>query len=153
MTTEHPILICYDDSELAGQAIKIAAELLAGRRAVVLEVGPPLTVEQSIAASASPLVVPEFQDENLEGARRGAKAGAELARRAGFDAEAKAEVYAPAWEGIVDQAKAIDAAVIVVGSHGRSGASEFLEGSVSHQVAVHADRPVLIVPDGAGSTS
>jgi len=153
MTTEAPILICYDGTDLAGHAIEVAAQLLGGRNAVVLDVGPPLTAEQSIAASASPLVMPEFQDENLDTARRRARAGAELARAAGFHAEFDAELDAPTWEGIVDQAKAIDAAVIVVGSHGRGAVSEFFEGSVSHQVATHADRPVLIVPGTPGQTS
>jgi nucleotide-binding universal stress UspA family protein len=39
--------------------------------------------------------------------------------------------------------------VIVIGSRGLSGAKEVFEGSVSHQVAEHARRPVLIVPPPA----
>jgi nucleotide-binding universal stress UspA family protein len=40
----------------------------------------------------------------------------------------------------------IDAAVIVTGSRGLRAVSELFEGSVSHDVAEHAGRPVLIVP-------
>jgi nucleotide-binding universal stress UspA family protein len=47
---------------------------------------------------------------------------------------------------MIDIADEIDAAVIVMGSRGLTGAQELFEGSVSHQVAEHADRPVLIVP-------
>jgi nucleotide-binding universal stress UspA family protein len=66
--------------------------------------------------------------------------------RASFAAEARASVDAPTWEGIVDLANHIDAAVIVLGSRGLNGARELLEGSISHRVAEHAGRPVLIVP-------
>jgi nucleotide-binding universal stress UspA family protein len=65
---------------------------------------------------------------------------------AGFDAEARAAVAAPAWEGVVDFADELDAAAIVIGSRGLSGLKEVLDGSLSHQVAEHAGRPVLIVP-------
>jgi nucleotide-binding universal stress UspA family protein len=64
----------------------------------------------------------------------------------GFVAEARAGVAAPTWQGIVDTADEIDAAVIVLGSRGLKGAREAFEGSVSHQVAEEAGRPVLIVP-------
>jgi nucleotide-binding universal stress UspA family protein len=36
--------------------------------------------------------------------------------------------------------------VIVIGSRGLKGMREILEGSLSHAVAEHAGRPVLIVP-------
>jgi nucleotide-binding universal stress UspA family protein len=36
--------------------------------------------------------------------------------------------------------------VIVIGSRGLSGLKEILAGSLSHQLAEHAGRPVLIMP-------
>jgi len=36
--------------------------------------------------------------------------------------------------------------VIVIGSRGLSGLKEMFKGSLSHQVAEHAGRPVLILP-------
>jgi nucleotide-binding universal stress UspA family protein len=143
---EAPILICYDGSGDAGRAIDAAADLLGPRRAVVLDVGPPLTPAESLAVMAPVTPGAAFEGVNEDDARQRADAGVELAQRAGFDAEARADLAAPAWEGIVDAADAIDAAVIVLGSRGLKGAREAFEGSVSHQVAEHAGRPVLIVP-------
>jgi nucleotide-binding universal stress UspA family protein len=87
-----------------------------------------------------------FEELNADDAMTRARVGAEHAWRASFAAEARASVDAPTWEGIVDLANHIDAAVIVLGSRGLNGARELLEGSISHQVAEHAGRPVLIVP-------
>jgi len=139
-----PILICYDGSEGAKHAIQAAAGLLDGHPAVVLAVGPPLTAEESYAALGT--LVPSFQELNEEQALERAKAGAELAASAGFSAEARAEVAAPTWEGVIHVADEIDAAAIVIGSRGLTGVKEALSGSVSHAVAEHAGRPVLIVP-------
>ena len=107
--------------------------------------GPPLTPEQAYAETFAP-VIADFREENDAIARRRAQAGLEQARLAGFQAVATSEVAAPTWEGIVHCADEIDAAVIVVGSHARNAAGEFAHGSVSHDVATHAGRPVLIVP-------
>ncbi len=142
---DKPVLICYDGSDGAHRAIAAAARLLSARRAVVLDVGPPLTPEESYAEVFAP-VIPNFAKDNAEVALERAAGGLEQARRAGFEAVAHSEIASPVWQGIVDYADEIDAAVIVLGSHGRKGADEALHGSVSHQVAAHARRPVLIVP-------
>jgi len=139
-----PILICYDGSEGAKHAIEAAGGLLSGHPAVVLAVGPPLTPEESYAALGP--MTPSFQELNEEQALGRAKEGAELARSAGFAAEARAEVAAPTWEGVIHVADEIDAAAIVIGSRGLTGVKEALSGSVSHAVAEHAGRPVLIIP-------
>jgi nucleotide-binding universal stress UspA family protein len=141
-----PILICYDGSDGAQRAIDAAAGLLGPRRAVVLDVGPLLTAAESLAVLSPVAPAAAFEELNEDDARSGAHDGAERARRAGFDAEARADLAAPTWQGIIDVADEIDAAVIVTGSRGLRGASELFEGSVSHDVAEHAGRPVLIVP-------
>jgi nucleotide-binding universal stress UspA family protein len=83
---------------------------------------------------------------NADDARDRAREGAERARQVGIVADARGIVRAPTWEAIVEIADEVDAAVIVAGSRGLTGAHELFEGSVSHQVAEHAGRPVLIVP-------
>jgi nucleotide-binding universal stress UspA family protein len=141
-----PILICYDGSDAAEHAIDAAADLLGPGRAVVLDVGPPLTAAESLAVMSPVTPGAAFEELNEADALQRARTGVEKARGAGFDAHARAELAAPTWEGIVDAADEIDAAVIVLGSRGLTGVREAFQGSVSHQVAEHAGRPVLIVP-------
>ena len=141
-----PILICYVDTAGSRRAIEAAAELLGPRRAVVLDVFPPLTLAQNTALASTGAPGASFHDDNEAAALEQASAGAIHAREAGFTAEARAILAAPTWEGITQVADEIDAAVIVIGSRGFQGLREVVEGSVSHAVAEHAGRPVLIVP-------
>jgi len=140
------LLICYDGSESARRAIDSAAGLFGERQAVVLDVGPPLTAEEAEASLWT--VPPAFEEWNQEQASLRAEEGARFARRAGLIAEPRGTIAAPTWEGVIDVADEIDAAVIVIGSRGLNGARELFEGSLSHQVAEHAHRPVMIVPPG-----
>jgi nucleotide-binding universal stress UspA family protein len=84
-------------------------------------------------------VTPDFEELNTADALANARIGADLA--------------APTWDGVVEAADDIDAAVIVIGSRGLTGAQELLKGSLSHDVAEHAGRPVLIVPPRHGDGS
>ena len=139
-----PILICYDGSAGSLHAIAVAADVLASRRAVVLNVGPFLSVAESYAPEG--LQVADLDHLVFEEALTRAEAGAEVARAAGFQAEARADVEAPTWRGVLEIADDIDAAVIVVGSSGLTGIHALLEENVSGDVSEHAGRPVLIVP-------
>ena len=141
---EAPILIGYDGSEDARRGIDSAVVLFGRRRAVVLDVAPVVTPAESLATiTPGPYA---FEEYNRSEAAPVAEEGARYARAVGLDAEARVDVAAPTWQAIVDVADEIDAAVIVMGTRGLNGARELFEGSVSHQVAQHAGRPVLIVP-------
>ncbi|HVP75792.1 MAG TPA: universal stress protein [Gaiellaceae bacterium] len=144
--SEGPILICYDGSEGARRAIATAAGLLGPRQAVVLDVGPALTVAESIALTSSVVPGNAFEELNEADALVRARDGARLANEAGFRARARATLGTPTWEGIADVADELDAPLIVVGSRALSRLREFFEGSVSEDVVHHAGRPVLIVP-------
>ena len=145
------ILVCYDGSDDAKRAVDAAAALLGPRHAVVLNVAPANTHADGVAATSSLVPGGACEDRNTADALIRAEAGAARARRAGLDAEARATSARTTWQGIVEVADELEAAAIVIGSRGL-GAGELARGSLSHAVATHARRPVLIVPplpDGA----
>jgi nucleotide-binding universal stress UspA family protein len=152
MASEGPVLIAYDGSDGAKAAIAEAGELLGGRAALVV------TAWQSMAAAASATVVAipvgvahqaydELDREAERHATELAQEGAALAREAGFaEATPRAALcHLNTWSTIVTLAEDEQAAAVVVGTRGRSGITSALLGSVSHGVAQHCRRPVLVV--------
>jgi nucleotide-binding universal stress UspA family protein len=145
-----PMLIGYDGSAGAEYAIDAAAGLLEPTSAVVLNVAPRLTVGESFITVGSPVSGDAaFEGLNKADALRRAEAGVRLAQAAGLQADARVCAAAPTWEGIVQAADEVDAAVIVLGSSQRRDAAELVERNVSHDVAQHARRPLLIVSQPA----
>jgi nucleotide-binding universal stress UspA family protein len=140
---ERPILFAYDGSEQARATFAEAARQLGtGRRAIVMTVWKPLTA----FPFAPPGVVPAEVEEAIEAqAGKVAREGARLAESAGFIALAVARGGGPTWQAIVDAADEQDVSIIVMGSHGRTGAGLAVMGSVAAAVARHTQRPVLIV--------
>jgi nucleotide-binding universal stress UspA family protein len=141
---EAPVLICYDGSVESRQAIAAAATLLASRRAVVVNVAPLDAVAEAYAAAGSGAA--ELGTDVRADTIARADEGAELARQAGFRADARGAVETPLWRGVVEAADEIDAAVIVVGSRPHSRLRDVIEEHVSHDVVEHARRPVLVIP-------
>jgi nucleotide-binding universal stress UspA family protein len=107
---------------------------------------PILTLSESVAVTSPVVPGQAFEDLNEDDAKRRADEGTEIARRAGFEAEPRAELSEPTWESIVDVADDLNAAAIVMGTRALAGARELFEGSVSHDVIRHAGRPVVVVP-------
>jgi nucleotide-binding universal stress UspA family protein len=141
------MLICYDGPASAEEALAVAARLFARRRAIVLNVGPlPIVADTYAVVGPGPA---ELDRLVLDEATQLAETGAELARRAGLEASARAVVGSPVWQAIVDVATDVDAAVIVVGSRALQGVRGLVEGSVSRDVVRHAGRSVLVVPETA----
>ena len=139
-----PVVFAYDGSDLAKTAIaEAASQLNHGRKALVLTVWQPFNVgflsprELRIDAAAA--------DEVRAAAEQTAAQGASLAQAAGFEARSMALEAAPSWKGIVEAADDHDASLIVLGSHGRTGLTSVLIGSVAEAVAAHSRRSVLIV--------
>jgi nucleotide-binding universal stress UspA family protein len=148
---DSPLLVAYDGSEGAKAAIDAAARLGPGRPAIVL------CVWESVAgaAPAGLLAIPgsvmtggakALDAEYAKEARSLAEEGAERLRELGVEASASVEQsHRNVWQTIVDQAESDDAAMVVVGSRGRSGVKTALLGSVSNGVVHHCARPVLVV--------
>jgi nucleotide-binding universal stress UspA family protein len=139
-----PVLFAYDGSDLAKLAIDEAGRQLApGRDAIALTVWQPFNIgfvpSTGIDFDAAQVL------EVKRAAERTAQEGASLAKAAGFHARALAVEAAPSWKRIVTCADEHEASLIVLGSHGHSGLSDVLVGSVAAAVASHSRRSVLIV--------
>ncbi len=137
-----PILLCYDGSDDAFRAIEFAGSLFPGRTAIVLSVWEKYGVLSGI---------PRVDDSLMqEATQEMAGDGAERANAAGFDATAVAvEAEHGVDDAIIEAADEHDVQLIVMGTRGNTGIRSLLLGSVSHSVAHHARRPLLIVPSSA----
>lgn len=157
--TERPVVIGFDGTQAAEQAVREAGAVLSSRRAVVVvvwEAGRAFELLDAPTISPGLPVSPvdidtatELDNAAAEVARALAERGAALATEGGMQAEGlivadESTVAAT----IVRVAKEQDAGVIVVGSHGHRGISELLLGSTARDVLRHAPCPVLIThPD------
>jgi nucleotide-binding universal stress UspA family protein len=153
-----PVLIAYDGSEVSRAAVRHAAELFAGRPAVLATVWEPgLAAVQGAmpgmgmgmgTGSPDPTTIEEVDRLAREHASTIAADGAEFARSLGLVAEPQAvpdEVDVA--DTLIDIARERGAAVVVAGSHGISGLRKRLLGSVSRKLIEHCDRPVLVIRD------
>jgi nucleotide-binding universal stress UspA family protein len=151
-TLETPILICYDRSEGSRRAIEKAAELFPGKTAIVLHLWSPMAVIATAYGGA--VAIPSYSDDELQkAAATVAEDGCRWATAAGLHAKPEtAEVtYDGTWHTILDVADEYDAGLIVVGARGMSTFKSVMLGSVSHGVAQHSHRPVLVVPPAAAT--
>ena len=149
MKTDGPLLIAYDGSEHAKDAIGSAAGLFSVKEALVLTVWQPTSDVGAFAwYGAGPNMV-NFAELDRAGAEAGgrvAEEGAQIAREAGLQAESVAiEATPPIWKTIVETADLHDAVAIVMGSRGLTGLRSMLLGSVSNAVVHHTGRPTLVV--------
>jgi nucleotide-binding universal stress UspA family protein len=160
-----PVLIAYDGSEVSRAAVRHAAELFAGRPAVLATVWEPglATVQVGIpdsmgmgmgmgtgmgALPPDPATVEAVDRSQREHASTVAADGAEFARSLGLLAEPQAVPdEADVADTLIDIARERGAAVVVVGSHGISGLRTRLLGSVSRKLIEHCDRPILVIRD------
>jgi nucleotide-binding universal stress UspA family protein len=148
---EKPVLIAYDGSDHAKQAIEQAgAELRMPRKAVVVAAYEPLEALPFWGRPAA-IVPDELIEQAGEEATKTAAEGAELANSAGFDASPSVHEDDRAWKAILAAAADAGAGIIVLGSHGRGALGSALLGSVATSVAHHADLPVMICRPANGS--
>jgi nucleotide-binding universal stress UspA family protein len=146
-SADGPLILCYDGSTGARNAIRHAGALLAGRRALVVTVSRA-TASLDFAAEAAD-TMDSFAVDAAAAKAGGllANEGVRIAQDAGLLADAVAvQTAGPVWQTIVDVADRHGAATIVMGSRGLTGLRATLLGSVSSAVVHHADRPTLIIP-------
>jgi nucleotide-binding universal stress UspA family protein len=149
-----PILIAFDGSAAARQAVTDAAWFAQPRRALVLTVwdgalvygmaAPPPDV--TMTPAVDPATMLDMDRELGRRAEHIASEGAELARSLGLDAQPLAMADGgDIATTILDVAREHNVAAIVVGSRGLNGLRARLEGSTSKGVMKRASCPVLIV--------
>lgn len=73
------------------------------------------------------------------------KAAKETFKAAGVAVETSVVESHNAWRGVVQTAESVQADLIVMGSHGRSGLEKLVLGSVTQAVLSHTHLPVLVV--------
>jgi nucleotide-binding universal stress UspA family protein len=139
------ILVPTDFTELSSRAVDWAIELAAS-------VGASVTVMHaySIPVVGFPdgALMPTAQVATDLGraAQAGLNAAVEGRRNRGVPLETVLR-EGEAWEEIMSVADAIDADLIVIGSHGRHGLARFLLGSVAEHVIRTSHRPVLTLTE------
>jgi nucleotide-binding universal stress UspA family protein len=151
------ILIAFDGSELAAEAVRQAAVLFPASPAVVVTVwepglgamdalAPGLEVAGPLARGVDPSVVSEVDHAVEDRAALVAQEGARLGRSLGLQAEALAIAdELKIGTTIADVAAQRSAAAVVIGSHGLSGLRSRLFGSTSRDVLAHCRVPVIMV--------
>jgi nucleotide-binding universal stress UspA family protein len=143
-----PVVFAYDGSDLAKNALAEAGRLLeSGGDALVVTVWQPFDVGFLPGAGVE-FDAAQIADVRAAAAQTAAD-GAALAEAAGFRVDSAEIETSPTWKGIVKFADDHDARLIVLGSHGRSGLTGALVGSVAGSVAAHSRRSVLIVHRGS----
>ena len=144
------ILIAYDGSKDSQEAIERTGELLSGRPATVLVVWERFQDVLARSGAGMPIGAVDYDEldrSSEQQARERAEEGAQLARSAGLEAQARVCVRRGSIaDAILGEAEDLDAAAIVLGTRGLTGLKSLFLGSVSHAVVQHADRPVIVVP-------
>ena len=129
-----------DESELAFQAsLALAHDLKCLVRAVHV-----VPLPASLFPLGAEYAVPALEEDEESSAEQLALM-ASRARRQKVGVVPSVQVGHAA-TAILAEAKATGAALIVMGTHGRSAARRFFLGSVAQDVVQSADRPVLVVP-------
>ena len=135
------ILVPVDGSEQATEALSYALAEFPDAEIGVINVIDPIDVGYT-STVGMPGYSEEWYEESKENANALFEEARELADEHGVTLTTKTEVGQPA-QTIVDYAEEFDQ--IIMGSHGRSGVSRILLGSVAETVVRRSSVPVTVV--------
>jgi nucleotide-binding universal stress UspA family protein len=146
------VLFCYDGSQGSRNAMRAAADLIERPvDAVVLTVWETIATRLALAGAFTAGITTggaDLNEEEESSARAVAEEGARRANEHGYVATALTkESFEGIANAILEVADNISARLIVCGQRGRGLVRTALLGSVSHRLASHARRPVLIAPE------
>jgi nucleotide-binding universal stress UspA family protein len=144
-----PLLLCFDGSAEAENAIRTAGALMTEPEAIVLTVAVPARLQLGFNPVGDVVgrfsgLYREWDEATSELAEEQARRGCEITRDAGLDAQPLVAHGKPA-QTILRVADEQDVAAIVLGAGNHSAAAGLL-GSVSVRVSHLAKRPVLVIP-------
>jgi nucleotide-binding universal stress UspA family protein len=146
-----PVLFCFDGSDGSRGALRAAVELIARPAdAVVLTVWETIETQMALAGAfgAGAIGSADIDAGEEASARSVAQEGADRASEHGYNATAMTR---QSFDGIarviLETADELSARLIVCGQRGRGPLRAALLGSVSHTLAAHTRRPILIAPE------
>jgi nucleotide-binding universal stress UspA family protein len=146
-----PVLFCFDGSDGSRAAMRAAADLInRPTDAVVLTIWESVATRLALAGAFAPGSTggADLNDEEESYARSVAEEGALRAREHGYRASPMIkESFEGIPKAILETADHFSARLIVCGQRGRGVLRSTLLGSVSHSLASHARRPILIAPE------
>jgi universal stress protein A len=140
------ILLGIDDSPHSRAALEYVRKTSwpAGTRIIVLSVAQPMvTAYAEVYAPAAPYLDRAWEDQLRFHQEITSNAEREL-HAAGVSTEARV-LHGDPREAIVDAAREERVDLVVLGSHGRTGLSRLVMGSVAQHVVGHAPCSVLVV--------
>ena len=143
------ILVPTDFSENAQHAVDYAIELAKSCSAKLHLLHTPVIptyLLMDLSYSPGPEAVTRILNDSQEALDKQAK-GLEAAGVEHFTAIREGTVH----EVIRDYAKEHDVDLVVVGTHGRTGVSKLMYGSVTERVIKTVHTPIVVVPPGGGS--
>lgn len=137
------ILIPLDGSELAKKALDHAEKLarIFGSEIVLFQVVPFMPIYGS-PELITPLIIDERQKEAVE---KYLSNLAEELKEKGLKASAVVKTGHQVAVEIIDFAKEIGADLIIMSTHGRSGITRWVLGSVALKVLTRAETPILLL--------
>jgi nucleotide-binding universal stress UspA family protein len=151
VTLDGPVLFCFDGSDGSRGAMRAVADLIERPTdAVVLTVWETIATQLSHAGAFAAGTVggADLDAEEETFAKSVAADGVLHANEHGYSAT---PITVQAFEGIartiLETADDLSARLIVCGQRGRGVLRTALLGSVSHALASHTRRPVLIAPE------
>ncbi len=153
--TYRKVLVTTDLSDLGNGAIPHAYSVLADREGTVIlcHILEPPALPNPLYAHYSPGGA--FSPEDRERLRQGLVQALEQLVPSEVREQGRVvtqvrvvEGLTPVPETICQEAKALDADIIVMASHGHSGLARLFLGSVAERVLRLGDRPILIVRSG-----
>lgn len=141
MITIKSILCPMDFSEASKNAYRYACEFAKsmGARVVLLNVIEPRPIAADMTLNYIPL-----EEDLAAAAKEDFVPLVDECKSEGVDVSADVAIGIPA-EVILEQTTELDVSLVIMGSHGKTGLSRLLMGSVAEAVVRKAPVPVLIV--------